>query len=133
MLSAASDRMRSVDLLCLLAVATCGIACSAPSTDEAAESGADERVLVGSFVTPTLPHPVLVPEQHYFRPSPASPDTEWIAIVPERLVERVRLDEPVRIRGRAVAVDLGGDPGTRASYRGTKLLISEIQDVDGPE
>lgn len=125
--------MRLVDLLCLLAVAACGFGCDLRSEDEASASAADERLLVGSFIAPVLSHPILEPEQKYFRPASADPDTEWIAIVPERLADRVRLNVPVRIRGHVIGVDLGGAPGSKASYRGTKLLVSEIRNVDGPE
>lgn len=113
----------------LVALAAC--------TDPASEPEPDRTELTGVFITPEREHPLLAVAldssagvQMYFRPDDA-PDEEWIAIVPETLVDRAELGARVRVTGRTVPVDLGGAEGTRAAYRGTKLLVVDVRQPEG--
>lgn len=124
--------MRLMLSLPFLVLAVCCCSCGEPSEPESSagiEASGRSAVWSGAFVSPVLQHPIIEMDQKYFRPG-SDDEAEWIAIVPEPLVDRVRLDAPVRVRGRLEDVELGGPAGSKASYRGKKLLVTEILDGD---
>ena len=103
--------MRLIRSLPCIAFALFSLSSCSGSSEPDSSAGIDARAeWSGSFVSPVLPHPIIEMNQRYFRPG-SDQDAEWIAIVPEALADRVRIDAPVRVRGRLEEVELGGPEG----------------------